>query len=168
MRDFNDNWDRTWRIEINITAVKELRAALGVDLLDVGGELLTAMIDDPVALCDVLYVLCKPQADKAGVSDEDFGRGLRGDPIDAAVAAFLEELTDFFPSRRRRLMQAAMEKMQALQERATERAMEVLTGDQLDRLVESKLDERLADAMQGTRGEGSTSSPASSESTPDR
>lgn len=167
MHKFTDNATppRDWRIEINIAAVKDVRATLGVDLLDGGGEALAAMIDDPVALCDVLYVLCRRQADEASVSDEEFGRGLRGDAIDAAAAAFLEELTDFFPSRRRRLMQAAMEKMEALQDRATERVLEALNDGRLDRALEEGLNNDLSAV--GSSGEKSTSSPASSESPPD-
>jgi len=165
MHEFTDNEDRTWRVEINIGAVKEIRGTLEVDLLDMGGGMLAAMIDDPVALCDMLYVLCRSQAEVAGVSDEDFGRGLRGDTIDAASAAFLEELTDFFPSRRRRMMQAAMEKLEALQDKATERTMAMLEGDHLDRILDEQVDKSLSGVA--SSGDGSTSSPASPVSTPD-
>ena len=160
MHDFKDNADRTWRLEITIHTVKDLRATLGLDLLDMGGDLLAVMVDDPIALCDMLYVVCRDQAEKDGVSDEDFGRGLRGEAIDAATVAFLEELTDFFPSRRRQILRAALEKVKVLQAKATETALEVLEGDMLDRILDEKLSEGLSS------GEESTSSPASPESTP--
>ncbi|HEX5442603.1 MAG TPA: hypothetical protein VFW87_02185, partial [Pirellulales bacterium] len=51
---------------------------------------------------DVLYVLCKEDADAKQVSDEDFGRALGGDAIQAAAEALVEELIDFFPDERSR------------------------------------------------------------------
>jgi len=170
MHEFTDNTGRKWLVEINISAVKNVRGLLNLDLLDLGHETLATMVDDPVALCDVLYVLCREQARAAGVSDEDFGRGMRGDAIDGAVSAFISELTDFTPSRRRRLLQAAMEKMKILEDRATEKTMMMLTGDRLDRLLEEKLEEKLDETLcEGTDfGGESTSSPASPASTPGR
>src|SRR3989337_2952553 len=53
-------------------------------------------------LVDVLYCLCKPQADILKVTDEDFGRAMFGDAILNAHTAFIEELADFFPSARQR------------------------------------------------------------------
>jgi len=49
-----------------------------------------------ILLCDVIFVLVKPQADAAGVSDEQFAAALGGDAILAAQTAFYEELVDFF------------------------------------------------------------------------
>lgn len=60
------------------------------------------MHDDPIFLVDVLYRLCKSQADSQNVSDEDFGRAMFGDAILHAQTAFIEERSDFFPSARQR------------------------------------------------------------------
>jgi hypothetical protein len=103
MKTFKDNADRTWTIVVHVTAVKRCRALAEVDLYGLvndGLQGLGRLLGDPVALVDVLYVLCKDEADKRGVTDEDFGRAMAGDAIEHATKAFLEELTDFFPDPR--------------------------------------------------------------------
>ena len=49
----------------------------------------------------MIYCLIKPQADKLGVTDEQFGQSLGGDAVLAAQTAFYEELVDFFQKRGR-------------------------------------------------------------------
>ena len=105
MRTFNDNAGRTWTIAINVAAIKRVRGLLNVDLyklVDDGFKPLGALVGDPVMLADVLYCLCKDEADAKKVSDEDFGRALAGDAITLAADAFVEELIDFFPDARTR------------------------------------------------------------------
>jgi len=99
MKPFTDSQGRTWNVTVNVSAIKRVRDILGVDLLDVAnGDLLSRLADDPCVLVDVLFVLCKPEADAKGVSDEDFGRGMVGGVLDEASAALMKELLDFFPS----------------------------------------------------------------------
>ena len=103
MRTFVDNAGRTWTISIHVAAIKKVKGLLGVDLyglVDGSFEGLGKLIADPVALVDVLYCLCKDEADKLGVSDEDFGRTMGGDSLNRASDAFLAEYTDFFPDPR--------------------------------------------------------------------
>jgi hypothetical protein len=103
MKTFSDNAGRTWTVVVNVAAVKRVRGLLSVDLyklVEDGFKPLSALLGDPVQLADVLYCLCKEQADAKGITDEDFGRALGGDAITAGAEAFLEELTDFFPNAR--------------------------------------------------------------------
>ena len=100
MHTFTDNAGRTWAITINVAAIKRVRGMLNVDLyklVDDGFKPLGELIADPVQLADVLYCLCKEEAEARNVSDEDFGRAMYGDVIHQATDAFLEELIDFFP-----------------------------------------------------------------------
>lgn len=103
MRTFKDSADRTWTIGINVFAIKRVKGLLGVDLyslVDGNFEGLGRLLGDPVSLVDVLFVLCKDEADRLNVSDEDFGRGMGGDSLARATDAFLAEYTDFFPDPR--------------------------------------------------------------------
>lgn len=105
MHSFVDNAGRTWVIAINVAVVKRVRGLVGVDLyslIDDGFKPLGTLVADPVKLADVLYCLCKEEADAKHVSDEDFGRALAGDAITLAADAFVEELIDFFPDARTR------------------------------------------------------------------
>lgn len=103
MKLFIDNKGREWILEIHIAAVKRARDILGVNiykLVDDGLKGLGDLLSDPIQLVDLIFVLCKDQADRQGVTDYDFGSGLYGDAIESARNAFLEELTDFFPDPR--------------------------------------------------------------------
>jgi len=105
MRTFTDNAGRTWTVAINVAAVKRARGLINVDLyklVDDGFQALAKLVADPVQLADVLYCLCKDEADAKQISDEDFGRALAGDAITLAADAFVEELIDFFPDARAR------------------------------------------------------------------
>lgn len=105
MHAFRDCNGRDWAVIIDVAAVRSVRKLLAVDLyslVDDGMAGLAKLLGDPVMLVDVLYILCRDAAEKAGVSDEDFGRLFRGDSIAAAADAFLAEYTDFFPDAARR------------------------------------------------------------------
>ncbi len=93
MHTFADNAGRTWTITINVAMVKRVRSVLRVDLfklLDDGARPLAELLSDPVQLADVLYCLCKEEAEKRNLSDEDFGRALAGDAIGHAAEAFVD------------------------------------------------------------------------------
>lgn len=101
MHSFKDTVGRLWEVVINVAQVRRVRGLVGgVDLhklIDDQCRPLAELLADPCRLVDVLYALCKEQADKAGVTDEAFGASLGGDVLEEAAHAFLEELIDFFP-----------------------------------------------------------------------
>ena len=103
MRQFKDGTGRPWCISINVAAVKRVKGLVGVDipgLVDNGLEGLGKLLGDFCGLVDVLYCLAKDDADRLGVSDEDFGRAMYGDALSQASDAFVAELIDFFPDPR--------------------------------------------------------------------
>jgi hypothetical protein len=162
---FTDNAGRPWEVTVHVGSIKRVRSLLGVDLMDVvQGSLMGRLAADPVLLCDVLYALCKPEADSCGVSDEEFGRSMAGDVIEDAAHALTEELVRFFPNRRRRLMEKAAEKLRVLEGMALDAAEAMLESGELD----EKLRAALAPAYRpaGKSGDLSMSSPESVESTP--
>lgn len=157
MKAFKDNAGRTWLVSINVAAVKRCRALCDVDLyglVDDKFEGLSRLLGDPVSLVDVLYCLCKDEADKLGITDEDFGRGMGGDSLAVASDAFLEELTDFFPDPR---VRAGLRKVLAAGRTVRDRLL-----DHLD----LKLDGIDPDAEARRLIASSGNSPASSASTP--
>jgi hypothetical protein len=112
MKTFTDTAGRTWTLAISVNSVKRCRAFLGgfdlYTLVDEEFRGLAKLLGDPVPLVDVLYVLCKDEADARSLSDEDFGRGMAGDCLVAAADAFVAELADFFPDPQ---VRAALRKM---------------------------------------------------------
>jgi hypothetical protein len=157
MHTFTDNAGRTWTVAINVAAVKRVRGLVGIDLyklVDEGFKPLAALIADPVELADVLYCLCKDEADAKNVTDEDFGRALAGDAITLAADAFVEELIDFFPDARAR---ASLRKVVTAGKKVRDKLL-----DHAETLIEKLDPEREANGLIASFG----SSRASSASTP--
>ena len=158
MKTFKDNADRNWTVTVNVDAIKRLRSLLNIDLMEaVEGKLIERLIGDPVLLCDVIYCVCKEDADAKGITDEDFGRAMAGDAIELATTALLEELVDFFPQGKRQLLRKALAKLETLQE-----TMLAVVSERLD---SPELDAQLLAELRKL-GDSSGASPASSESTP--
>jgi len=161
MKAFTDNAGRTWTIAINVDAIKRVRGMLDVNLLEiVEGTLIERLIRDPVLLCDVVYAVCKPEADEKGISDEEFGRAMAGDAIEHATKALLEELVGFSPSPRDRAnLQRVLETTWKVMDRARDLIEARLESGELDRVVE-----RALASASGSSG----NAPGSSVSSPDR
>jgi hypothetical protein len=153
MQTFRDNAGRTWAVSVDVAAIKRVRALAGFDLLSImDGKAVDRLIADPVLLCDVLCAVCRPEAERLGVTDEDFGRAMAGDAIDHATQALLEELVSFCPNPRDR---KRLRKFVTTMWTTMEKARDVL---------ERKLDERLEDASRQALtalGGSSGSSPVS-------
>ena len=118
MKVFKDTNGQDWQIILNVLQMKRVRAALGIDLvnvitLDKDGAVKVDLIDrianDPCLLVDILWVIVQDQAKSIGVTDEQFGSALVGDAIERATAAFLDELVDFFPGARRLFLKKAVD-----------------------------------------------------------
>jgi hypothetical protein len=166
VKTFNDNAGRTWTVTVNVDAVKRVKSLLAVNLMEaVEGKLLERLVSDPVLLCDVIYAVCKPEADAKGVSDADFGRAMAGDAIDLATTALLEELVDFFPLARRQLLRKALEKLRKLESMAFQAAQDRLDSPELERRMQVELDRLAVSERSESNGSAGTLE-ASSDSTP--
>jgi len=158
MREFKDNADRPWSIEVHVAAVKRVRDLVGVDLLEiVEGTLIEKLIRDPILLCDIVYALCKPQADERDprVTDEEFGRAMAGDAIEHATEALLEELVSFCPSPRdRQNLGRVLEATKRVMDRARDMVEAKLESGELERIAEEALDQ-LPGQLPGAAGDSS-------------
>jgi len=163
MKTFIDNAGRTWTVSITVNAIKRVRGLLDVDLLEVvGGKLIDRLITDPVLLCDIVYAVCKPEADAQGVSDEDFGKAMAGDAIEHATTALLEELVSFSPSPRDRAnLKKVLETTQRVMDKARDLIEQKIENGELDRIAEEALQGHV-----GGVGDSSGNSPVSSASIP--
>ncbi|HMN97426.1 MAG TPA: hypothetical protein PKC43_06280 [Phycisphaerales bacterium] len=158
---FSDTAGRVWTPEVNVAAVKRVRARLGVDLIDLDdGKLIGRLSTDPIFLADVLYVVCELQATAAGVSDEAFGEALAGEPIEHAATALLESLVSFSPSTR---IQAALRQVLTVQRQTHARALDVMEQRLPSAIAQAQAEaERALEDL--ARGSSSTDSPGPSES----
>ena len=148
MKSFTDIKGRAWEIVVTVATVKRARALCKVDLNSIveldknnkpSAELLERLSSDPVLLVDVLYAICKPQADKLGITDEDFGEAMAGDAIEHATTALLEEVIDFFPEAKRMVMQKILSASRRFSDAARKKLEAELNGEFESRVV-SELD----------------------------
>lgn len=130
MHSFVDNKGRSWTLEVNCYTLGLVRKATDVDLskLDPERGLLLA---DPVRLCGVLWALVEEQAKAAGVTAEDFGRGLSGQSIAEATEALFAAVVDLFPSSAREALNRAFEVGRQVQEAARLQILERLADPNL-------------------------------------
>ena len=166
MQKFVDRRGRVWIVDIDNATLRRVKALTDVRLLDaIDGELITRLSSDPLLLGDVLFAICKPQADQQDVDDEAFAEGLAGDAIDEACKAVVDALVAYFPESRRRLLRKAAEKQRMIETRGLEAIERRLDDPTLVDSIVNDLERKLAVP---TSNESSSNSPASSESTPDR
>ena len=163
MKTFTDNGGHTWTVAINVDAIKRVRSLLEIDLLEaVEGKLIERLRDDPILLCDVIYVLCKPEADAANISDEQFGQAMAGDAIDAATVALMEELVGFFRKGRRELLAKALDRLNEVEAKAIDLASQRLDDPEVEKRILAALQEE--PSLPTASGDSSGSSPESSAS----
>ena len=156
MHTFADKTGRPWVLVLDTDTIRRVRDLLKINIAveAANGSLFDRLELDPVLLADVLFAICKPQADAAKISSEDFGRALAGDVIEHATAALIEELLDFFPQDRRSVLRAMLSTGQAVQKAARKQLCDAMAA---------------VDPTQSAMklfGAGSTNLPASSGSTP--
>jgi len=147
MKTFQDNAGRQWTVTLNVAALKRVRAMTSVDLFNVVTldenkkpdiSLLERLSEDPILLVDVLYAACKPEADAQKVTDEQFGAAMAGDAIEHATNALLEELVDFFPDPKRKVLRKILAANRRFGETMKKKVEAELTG------MDAKIDQALA------------------------
>lgn len=141
VRQFTDCEGRTWRVRITVDEVKRCREQLGIQILDATNpqaDLCGRLSTDPELLVNVLYVVCRQQADERGLSDEQFGRSMAGDAIWEASTALLEAVADFFPSPAQRAARHKLIERSTRIVRLLERRLDEVASDgEIDRQIDS-------------------------------
>lgn len=112
MKTYNDAVGRSWSVDFTVQTFRKTRAAFG-DLLE--PEYFLKKTSDPVFMVDLLFEIAKGQCDELGVNAEQFASAFYGDAVEEARKTLLEAYVDFFPSRARETMQAALKKIDELQ-----------------------------------------------------
>ena len=168
MKSFTDNTGRAWMLAVTVGTIKRVRALCGVDLANIitlepgkqpKVDLLERLATDPVLLVDVLYAVCKPEADAKNITDEEFGRAMAGDAIELATAALLDEVIDFFPEAKRQVFRKILNATRRFEVKSKQALTELLTDPELDGKIDAALEQLM---------NSSSASPESPESIPTR
>jgi hypothetical protein len=178
MKEFRDDQGRPWMVAITVAAAERVRGLVTVDVTEdveqsdgsVSRQTRKAPLDiiDTSSIAntlqilrsqygtvgEVLYAICRKQADEKKISREDFLDGLRGDAIEAGVKAIEEELVDFFPPRLRKMVGLLATKMDQV-------AAEMLGQ------AEARMEAATVASLLEQSGTPSTKPQASSASTPE-
>lgn len=128
MREFRDNEGRPWMVAITVASAERVRGLVTVDVTEdveqPDGSVTRQTRAAPFDIIDtsniaqtlqvlrsqygkvgeVLYAICRKQAEEKKIDREAFLDGLKGDAIEAGVKAIEEELVDFFPPRLRTMV----------------------------------------------------------------
>ncbi len=124
MHVYTDAQGKAWEVRLNVTLLRRVRDVLGLDLNALVADGLADLgkfLRDPMRVVEVLFVLCEEQAQRDGVTPEQFGTALYGDCIVDATDALLEELIDFFPNpRTRKLLRELIAKSREVRDLVTE------------------------------------------------
>lgn len=109
MKTFNDSTGKPWELDINVESIERVKTICNVELTQLfndGFKLLYTLFEDTALLTAVLVVLCAPDDKPA------FQRSMKGDCLEDAARALVDDVIDFFPNRnRRKLCKAAIAKL---------------------------------------------------------
>lgn len=153
MSKFKDTEGREWSIRIDVNAVKRVKEDCAVELLDIAkgdANAIAVVLANPAILINVLFSVCKPQAEKLGITGEEFASGVVGDVIETATTALIEGIADFFPASRRKVLRAALAKVMEADAMAVQNAATAIASLDVQSLLQKS-------------GGPSTSSPGASE-----
>lgn len=156
MASFKDQQGRQWRVAINVRSCKQVREEVGVDLFAMcsGGDF-AGFDRDPVAMVDVLYVLCRDQCIDQEVADTDFGQLFAGEVIAHAGDALMDAIADFCPNPK--IAQGLREVRQAQKKAemmAASRAIEEIKAASTDEAIAATIDDALERAKSGNTPSG--------------
>ena len=102
MRTFTDASEKIWTVDINVGSINRVKEILEIDLGTVTDATLRRLATDPSLLVSVLFQICEQQATAQGVTAEQFARGFKGDAIERATEALIQEIIDFTPGTQQR------------------------------------------------------------------
>jgi len=143
---FSDSAGRVWTVSISVGTVTRVRSMLNVDLMQaIEGDLVPQLMNDVVLLCNVLYVVCKPEADARGISDVEFGESMGGDALGDGEEALLEALTFFSHPSRRDAFRKTWEKTRALRIQAAALACKRLDDPRLEQRIQELLQRKIVE-----------------------
>lgn len=167
---FTDTAGRSWEPEVNVVTIGRVRTVLKINLLELllPNSTLGETLSDPCLLVDVLYLLCKDQADALGMSDVDFGKALTMDGIEDAWSGVLEGLVLFSPRGLRPAHQKVLEKARKYRAAAAEKVRMLVEDPEFEMMLEKQLDLLLSPPtiLPSESTGGASSLPGSSESSP--
>lgn len=159
MHKFKDKTGHEWSIELNIASARRCRDFAQADLLGPKlAETLVKLGENAELLLNTIYAIVKPEADKLGLTDEQFAERFTGEVIEAATTALEAEICLFTrsPGVRETLREISTRTRQIVETTAQGVLIKIRSGA-METAVAAELEKLETKAFGG----GSASSPAS-------
>lgn len=159
MASFKDKNGKEHILTVSVTTCRKVKAKTEFLLTDLVTQEEALKSLDPIKLFEILHATLAASGSEMDI--DSFGEALDDESSQAGVNALVEATIDFFPPARRKILREGWQKTVTLLEEADEKVTDALRKGIRSPAFESALRSSLF-------GTGSTSSPASSESTRDR
>ncbi len=134
MSSFKDTEGRIWTLRLTVASIRRIKDIAGVDVGDFSvfreDGPFADLANDSCKFVEILYAALKPEAERLGVSLDDFMGAFVADTVATASEAFLEALADFFQGGRGLLIRRALETSRKAK-REAETAMQKLAEEDL-------------------------------------
>lgn len=150
MKSFTDSKNRKWIVNVDFAAIKRVQALCNLDLTSIisvtangkpNVDVLSRLGEDVLLAGSVLYAICKPECDTAGISEDDFYLGLNGDVLETATETMLNEIVDFFPEAKRLALRKIMANAQRINNRARKELMQILDSPEFEKLLDQQIEQ---------------------------
>ena len=125
MQTFKDAEGREWIVELNVRAIREIKARTGVNLSELmsldfdSANSVSEALMDTMTVADMLWVVCESLRT---LSKEDFEAAIKGDVVEAAESALMESVIEWFPKRKREVLR----KLTTLPEKVIQQMVEFM------------------------------------------
>lgn len=149
MQTFKDEQGRIWQLKATSNALKRIQEQTQINLLTLleDKSIVAKALSDYGQFVGMLWAWCEPQADKFGVTPEQFAEDIYGDAYDASLHAFQKELPLYFPPQRRIVVEEMIRQIHQAEEAATNRVTKLLGSQQMQELMTRNLDRAEATAI---------------------
>ena len=136
MEKFTDINGKEWSLKITVGTIKAVRDELKIDLTSM--DTLKILGEDICLLVDCLFVCCRDEAERVGITDIMFGESMAGNAIDSATDAFMDELINFFPAQKGNLLRKTIAKTRLILAEETAKAEKRIENLSLEQLIDSQ------------------------------
>lgn len=146
MQHFTDTSGHKWGLDVTFSAIKRIKMLTDVDLVGDRNALMETMSDD-IQMVDVVYSICKPEADQLGITDVDFGERLDGETAQKAREAFADAMVDFTHPDRREALSAGIDALMT----AERKLIEAATANATDPAWQAEIDAEIEHLVKSFR-----------------
>lgn len=147
-REFRDDQGRPWLLALTCEAAKRVKASVSIvneqgktvpfDIIDTAAinQTIAVLRSQYLVIGETLAAILARQIEERGLTPEQFLDGLRGDALGDAAKALEDEVIDFFPLAKRKMIAMLAAKLEEVQAAMMLKAEAQLEAASVDALLE--------------------------------